>query len=62
MGIIVSCGLILPVAMRRIRKFRPRCVCGLIEQICLMYGQGVEGEIYFKHSVKCRSKTTGSYE
>jgi len=41
---------------------RPLCVCSLVNKIGILYGHNLAGEIYFKHSAKCKSKTSGTYE
>jgi hypothetical protein len=37
-----------------------RCVCSVINQLGLRYGP-LEGEIYFKHSARCKHKITGTF-
>jgi len=60
MGIIVGFGkLPKKLAMKKPRK---KCVCSLVNKLGILYGHSLEGEIFFKHSQKCKPKTQGSYE
>jgi hypothetical protein len=43
-------------------KSKKKCVCSLVNKLGILYGHNLEGEIFFKHSPKCRFKTTGNYE
>jgi hypothetical protein len=43
-------------------KRKVLCVCSAINKFCILYGQNLQGEIFFKHSPKCKSKVQGTYE
>ena len=40
----------------------PLCVCSLVNKLILLGVHNLAGEVYFKHSAKCKSKTSGEYE
>lgn len=43
-------------------KRKVRCVCSLVNKLALFYGHNLQGEIFFKHALKCKSKSSGTYE
>jgi len=44
------------------KRTKKLCVCSLVNKLILFGVHNLEGEIYFKHSPKCKSKTSGTYE
>jgi hypothetical protein len=36
-------------------------VCSVINELGILYGHRLEGEIFIKHSAKCKHKTTGTF-
>ncbi|CAH1769963.1 17289_t:CDS:1, partial [Entrophospora sp. SA101] len=44
------------------KKLKALCVCSVINELGIFYGNQLQGEIYFKHSAKCSQKTNGTFE
>jgi len=44
------------------KKLKALCVCSVISELGIFYGNQLQGEIYFKHSAKCSQKTNGTFE
>jgi len=44
------------------KKSKVLCVCLVINELGIFYGNQLQGEIYFKHSAKCSQKTNGTFE